>query len=114
MLHVHPVCALLSRALLSEEGWKRAPFAYLRASILWESHDLAVGVSACGWAQVSWDGTGAQHEDHLYNWRHIAQAWYVRDGKPLEEELRTGVPPSIFVYNLVHPAVISNPRHGRL
>ncbi|KAF5697688.1 CHAT domain-containing protein [Fusarium globosum] len=37
--------------------WKRARFAYLRASILWESHDLAVGVSACGWAQISWDAT---------------------------------------------------------
>ncbi|KAG4277361.1 hypothetical protein FPRO04_14151 [Fusarium proliferatum] len=74
----------------NDSRWKRARFAYLRASILWESHDLAVGVSACGWAQVSWDGTGAQHEDHLYNWRHIALAWYVRDGKPLEEELRTG------------------------
>ncbi|OAQ59803.1 CHAT domain-containing protein [Pochonia chlamydosporia 170] len=112
--HVHPIFTLLSRGLLNEAGWKQARFAFVRAAILWDSHDNKYG--ADNWASVKWDSghQGPQHEDYLYNWRAIALAWSVKDGNPVEEASRMGISLFDCVYRLITDALYGNPRQGRL
>jgi hypothetical protein len=107
--HVHPICTLVTRGLLADQGWKGARYAFVRAAILWDPN-----INTHDWVKVKWDGTRRPHEDHFYNWRAVAMAWSVQDGNPLDEALRTGVTMFDLTYRLILVAPHLHPRHGHL
>ncbi|KAK1755543.1 hypothetical protein QBC47DRAFT_322355 [Echria macrotheca] len=110
--HVHPLYTLTARSGLKEEQWKEMRFAYVRQALLWDpGYETLAPVD---WTSVEWEGAGPQHEDYLHNWRHIAVAWSVSDGNPIEDVKRMGISMLDCTYRLVTGAVWDNPRQSRV
>ncbi|WKT53634.1 hypothetical protein QSH57_004218 [Fusarium oxysporum f. sp. vasinfectum] len=109
--HVHPVFTLYSRAWISEELWRRARFAFVRAVRLWYSPNKLPPDP--DWVHIMWDHCD-QHEDHLYNWRVIALAWCVKDGNVMAESLFNKRSLFSYIYHLGAGIVPVTPRYSRL